>query len=303
MDTFHSSWTLNRRNKLITHLNSWQIPNPYIDFSARKVPQPLMQNDPMRRELTAGPLVLHSYVPLVLAGVLVELTLVAVVLPIAAAHRLLRFALAAEGAHAFRRQAIWRLDTGAAVAAGHLGAGVLQSCRWGQTWKQGLVTSKSGVLTLKNTAVGTLAATGHRGASRVTGRLIQVAAGALFGRSAQLFWVWRTTWHPWVGTRCHGCRLAQTGCVSFRGAAWIDSGALHSQHILRRYAPACFNRHSWKATLWIFTFLQMRPGVEEGRREEGERCPAQRTLFPPQLNSVPLVAEWLSVPTGRGRNF
>lgn len=65
-----------------------------------------MKNNPVRSELTAGPLVLHSYVLLVLAGVLVELALVAVVLPIAAAHRLLRFALAAEGAHAFRRQAI-----------------------------------------------------------------------------------------------------------------------------------------------------------------------------------------------------
>lgn len=55
----------------------------------------------MNRELTAVPLVLHSYVLLVLAGVLMELTLVAVVLSITAAHRLLGFALAAEGAHAF----------------------------------------------------------------------------------------------------------------------------------------------------------------------------------------------------------
>lgn len=55
----------------------------------------------MNLELTAVPVVLHSYVLLVLAGVLMELTLVAVVLSITAAHCLLRFALAAEGAHAF----------------------------------------------------------------------------------------------------------------------------------------------------------------------------------------------------------
>lgn len=52
------------------------------------------------------PLVLYSYVPLVLAGVLMELALVAVVLPVAAAHRLLSLALAAEGAHALGRQAV-----------------------------------------------------------------------------------------------------------------------------------------------------------------------------------------------------
>lgn len=73
-------------------------------------------------------LVLHAYVPLALAGVLMELALVAVVLPIAATHTLLRLALAAQGAHTFSRQAVRRLDTGAAVAAGHLGARVLQSC-------------------------------------------------------------------------------------------------------------------------------------------------------------------------------
>lgn len=55
----------------------------------------------MNLELTAVPVVLHSYVLLVLAGVLMELTLVAVVLSITAAHCLLGFALAAEGAHAF----------------------------------------------------------------------------------------------------------------------------------------------------------------------------------------------------------
>lgn len=51
-------------------------------------------------------LVLHPYVLLFLAGVLVQLTLVAVVFPITATHRLLRLALAAEGAHAFSRQAV-----------------------------------------------------------------------------------------------------------------------------------------------------------------------------------------------------
>lgn len=58
-----------------------------------------------------------------------ELALIAVVLSITAAHRLLWLAITAERAHAFSRQAIRRLDTGAAVAAGHIGAGVLQSCR------------------------------------------------------------------------------------------------------------------------------------------------------------------------------
>lgn len=82
----------------------------------------------MHYELTTVALVLHSYVLLVLAGVLMELALVAVVLAVAAAHRLLGFALAAQGAHAFSRQAVRRLDARAAVAAGHLGAGVLQGC-------------------------------------------------------------------------------------------------------------------------------------------------------------------------------
>lgn len=49
---------------------------------------------------------LHTYVLLAFAGVLVELTLVAVVPPVAAAHRLLRLAVTAEGAHAFGRQAV-----------------------------------------------------------------------------------------------------------------------------------------------------------------------------------------------------
>lgn len=62
------------------------------------------------------------------AGVLMQLTLVAVVLPVTAAHRLLQFALTAEGTHALRRQAVGRLDAGAAVAAGDVGAGVSESC-------------------------------------------------------------------------------------------------------------------------------------------------------------------------------
>lgn len=56
----------------------------------------------MRIKLTTAALVLHSYVLLALAGVLVEFTLVAVVLSIATAHRLLSFAHAPEGAHALR---------------------------------------------------------------------------------------------------------------------------------------------------------------------------------------------------------
>lgn len=81
-----------------------------------------------RVKLTTAALVLHSDVLLVLAGVLVEFALVAVVLAVAAAHVALASALAPEGAHAFRRQAVRRLDAGASVAAGHLRAGVLQSC-------------------------------------------------------------------------------------------------------------------------------------------------------------------------------
>lgn len=81
-----------------------------------------------RVKLTTAAWVLHPDVLLVLAGVLVEFTLVAVVLPVAAAHRLLGFALTPEGAHAFRRQAVRRLDAGASIAAGHLRAGVLQGC-------------------------------------------------------------------------------------------------------------------------------------------------------------------------------
>lgn len=96
---------------------------------------------------------LHPYVLLFLAGVLVQLTLVAVVFPITATHRLLRLALAAEGAHAFSRQAVWWLDTGAAVATGHLSAGVFQSCReGGNTSKQHLLKIW-GAVTLKSTPV------------------------------------------------------------------------------------------------------------------------------------------------------
>lgn len=55
----------------------------------------------MALELTAVPLILHSYVPLAPASMVMEFTLIAVVLPVAAAHRLLGLALTAEGAHAF----------------------------------------------------------------------------------------------------------------------------------------------------------------------------------------------------------
>lgn len=58
------------------------------------------------RYLTTVPLVLHTYVFLVLAGVLMEFTLVAVVLSITATHCLLKLALTAKGAHAFSRQTI-----------------------------------------------------------------------------------------------------------------------------------------------------------------------------------------------------
>lgn len=98
------------------------------------------------RELTAVSLELHAYVLLVLAGMLMQLTLIRVVLPIAAAHYLLGLALAAEGAHALGRQAVWRLDAGAAVTTGHLGAGILQSCREGHTQKQALVKKANGLL-------------------------------------------------------------------------------------------------------------------------------------------------------------
>lgn len=80
-------------------------------------------------QLTAAARVLHPQVLLVLAGVLVQLALVAVVLAVAAAHRLLRLALTAQRAHALGRQAVRRLHARAAVAAGHLGARVLQGCR------------------------------------------------------------------------------------------------------------------------------------------------------------------------------
>ena len=72
---------------------------------------------------------LHVHVLLAGARLLVELTLVAVVLAVAAAHLLLGLAIAAQRAHAFGRQAVRGLDAGAAVAARHLAARVLQSCR------------------------------------------------------------------------------------------------------------------------------------------------------------------------------
>lgn len=58
------------------------------------------------KHLTAVPLVLHTYVLLVLAGILMELALVVVVPPIASTHRLHRLALAAKGTHALSRQAV-----------------------------------------------------------------------------------------------------------------------------------------------------------------------------------------------------
>lgn len=77
-------------------------------------------------------LVLDADVLLVLAGVLVEIALVAVVPAVAAAHRLLGLALAAQRAHALGRQAVGGLHAGAAVAAGHVAARVLESCGRGQ---------------------------------------------------------------------------------------------------------------------------------------------------------------------------
>lgn len=137
----------------------------------------------MELELTAVPLILHSYVPLDPASMVMEFTLIAVVLPIAAAHRLLGFALTAEGAHAFSWQAIWWLDTGATIAAGHLRAGVLQSCRheaWErrhETWKQGLFESRSAIK-LKNTPVNlhsrTLTTAAHWRAFGITGQWLFV---------------------------------------------------------------------------------------------------------------------------------
>lgn len=206
-------------------------------------------------------MVLHSYVLLVLAGVLMELTLVAVVLSIAAAHRLLRLALAAEGAHAFGRQAIWRLDTRAAVAAGHLGAGVFQRCREGRTLKRGLVKGCHFYCTLES--------------NRDDRPPYLSGCWCTLGGSVQqqLFWAWRSTWHPWVRAHCSGCLLVQTSCVSF--SAWIDSGTLHAPHILYCYAGACFNCHVWKATLWIFTFP-----TNDTRRVERNR---REVCFPPWI--------------------
>lgn len=220
----------------------------------------------MKRELTAGPLVLHSYVLLVLAGVLMKLALVAVVLSITAAYCLLGFAITAEGAHAFGWQAVWRLDTGASIAAGHLGAGILQSCRREEDMKTRFSQKQRGSYgeeytcqpaALQDTyCYCTLESIMDDRPPYLSGYW------CTFGSSAQLFWVWRTTWHSWVKTHCHSCLLVQTSCVSFHAAAWIDSAA----RILYCYAQACFSRHGWKATLWIFTFPKMRLRRRRGNR-------------------------------------
>lgn len=70
-----------------------------------------------------------------------QLALVAVVLSVAPTHRLIGLKMAAEGAHAFSRHAVRRLDAGAAIAAGHLRAGVLESCKQGNTIKGNVVKS------------------------------------------------------------------------------------------------------------------------------------------------------------------
>lgn len=84
-----------------------------------------------------------------------ELALIAVVLAVAAAHRLLGFALAAQGAHAFSRQAVRGLDARAAVAAGHLGAGVFQGCGEGGR-KVGLLGEQIGFFCRRSTPVNQL---------------------------------------------------------------------------------------------------------------------------------------------------
>lgn len=205
-------------------------------------------------------MVLHSYVLLVLAGVLMELTFVAVVFSIAATHRLLGFAFAAEGAHAFSWQAIWRLDTRAAVAAGHLGAGVFQRCREGQTLKQGLVKGCHFYCTLES--------------NRDDRPPYLSGCWCTLGGSVQqqLFWAWRTTWHPWVLTALavysykqvafhfqheliQGLCMRNTFCIAMPGHALIATSEKRSSE----YLP----------------FPQMLPG---GRREN-----RREVCFPPWI--------------------
>lgn len=232
------------------------------------------------KELTALPLVLHSYVFLVLAGILMKLALVTVVLSIAAANRLLRFALTAEGAHAFSRQAVRRLDAGAAVAASHVGARVLESCRRRQTWKHGLVKCR-GVLTQKSTPVQQLYL---RSLCFFPPECIMPdrppyssGRGCTFVSPAQLFWVSRTTWHIWVRTHCHSCLLLQTTCVSFCGAAQIEFGPFNSQRS-RLLCSSMLSSACLKSDP-----LNIYLSTNESEREEGggKEAFSPRTLFPP----------------------
>lgn len=97
-----------------------------------------------RREpaLTAEPRPLNADVLPLLAGVLVQLTLVAVVASVAAAHGRLGPALAAQRAHALGRHAVRRLHARAAEGAVDLGAGVGPGCGHGETRAGGLHTGR-----------------------------------------------------------------------------------------------------------------------------------------------------------------
>lgn len=61
------------------------------------------------------------------AGLHVELTFAGIVQTVAATHHFFRHSLAAQRTHALGGETVGRLDAGAAVATGHLVAGVLQS--------------------------------------------------------------------------------------------------------------------------------------------------------------------------------
>lgn len=165
-----------------------------------------------------------------------ELTLVAVVFPITATHRLLKFTLTAQGTHAFSREAVWGLDTGAAIAADHVSAGVLQSCRQ-KPHENRSQSNSTGVPPQQKVHLSAAALRDiqcyctqecimHDRPAFLSG-----CSGTL-GGSAQLFWVWRTTWHPRERPHSHSCLLQQASCVSFCSLAQIDFQTLHSQHIL-----------------------------------------------------------------------
>lgn len=77
--------------------------------------------------LTAGADVLEADVLVGGAGLHVECTLTGVVQAIAAAHCNLGHVITAQRTHTLSREAIRRLDAGAAVATRHLAAWVLQS--------------------------------------------------------------------------------------------------------------------------------------------------------------------------------